>query len=83
MDGILRLWPKCPDTKRRNLSALFGGGQSEKLKLEARGQPEIAADRARVACDKTRISSGATSKTNAEVRLTKEAGSWFIEGGTL
>jgi hypothetical protein len=83
MDAILRLWPKCPEDKKRNLGILFSGGQPGTLKLEAKGQPEIAGDHARVVCDKTRVSPGATSKSSAEVRLMKEAGSWFIDGGTL
>jgi hypothetical protein len=83
MNAILRLWPKCPEDKKRNLGILFNGGQTGTLKLEAKGQPEIAGDHARVLCDKTRVSPGATSKSSAEVRLMKEAGSWFIDGGTL
>jgi AAA-like domain len=82
MEAILRLWPRCPDSKKRYFSALFTGFQPEKLKLEAQGQPEIAADEARVVCDKTRITSGgATSKNTAQVTLIKEAGSWFIKSG--
>jgi AAA-like domain len=83
MNAILRLWPNCPDDKKRHLTSIFSGEQPGTLKLEAKGQPEIAGDHARVVCDKTRVSPNATSKTSAEIKLMKEAGSWFIDGGTL
>jgi AAA-like domain/PEGA domain len=84
MTAILRIWPTCPEVKQKNLNVIFHDGANETLKLEAKGQPEVAGDSARVLCDKTRISSGATNKSTVEVMLKKkEAGSWFIDGGTF
>jgi AAA domain-containing protein/PEGA domain-containing protein len=83
MNTILRLWPSCPDSKKRTLHGLFSNGQSGTLKLDVTGKPKIAGDRALVVCDRTRISTGATSKTTATIQLTRQAGSWLIDGGTL
>ncbi len=83
LDAILRLWPKCPEDKKRNLRNLFSNGQSGTLKLNATAQPKIAGDRAQVICVKTRISSGATSTTSSEILLVKQADSWVIDSGSL
>jgi len=83
LDAILRLWPKCPEDKKRNLRNLFSNGQSGTLKLNATAQPKIAGDRAQVICVKTRISSAATSTTSSEIRLVKQADSWVIDSGSL
>jgi len=83
LNAILRLWPKYPEEKKQILKTLFSNAQSGTLKLEPKMQPQIAGDHARVVCTKTRMSTGSTSKTDAEIRLVKEAGSWLIDGGTL
>jgi len=79
-EGILRVWPSCPEKYRKIIRDSFGSSQTLSLKLEVRGEPEINGDFATVRCQETR--SGALNATSTvTITLVRDRDKWLIQSG--
>ena len=79
-DGILRVWPSCPEKYRKILRESFQSLQPQSLKLEARGEPEIKGNFATVKCQEIR--SGALNATaSVTITLVRDRDKWVIQSG--
>jgi hypothetical protein len=77
LEGILRLWPTCPDRFRKKLKEAFRASASENLKMQMIGQPEIVGDFATVQYEETR-SGQVSTNARATMRLVRQNGRWLI-----
>ena len=79
-EGILRVWPSCPEKYRKIIRDSFNSPQTLSLRLEVRGEPEINGDFATVKCQEVR--SGALNATSAvTITLVRDKDKWLIQSG--
>jgi len=82
LNGIVNLWPSCPDRIKKNLQASFHSGEKQKLQLEVQGDPDIKGNFASVTGQETR-SGSLTSTAQVTMTLVRQNGSWFIQSGNF
>ena len=82
LNGIVSLWPSCPDRIKKNLQASFHSGEKQKLQLEVQGDPDIKGNFASVTGQETR-SGSLTSTAQVTMTLVRQNGSWFIQSGNF
>jgi hypothetical protein len=80
LDGIVSLWPTCPDKVRKALRESFHSAEKQKLKLEVQGDPDIQGNFASVRGQETR-SGSLTSTAPVTITLARQSGGWFIQSG--
>lgn len=78
--GILQVWPSCPEKYKRILRQVFDSAEPDKLKLEVDGEPEIKGNFATVRCQEIRSGSLNTT-TSVTLILVHESGKWVIQSG--
>jgi PEGA domain len=82
LDGIVKLWPSCPDRTKRVLQASFHSAEKEKLQLGVLGDPDIKGNFASVRGQEIR-SGVLTSTAQVTITLVRQNGSWFIQSGNF
>jgi hypothetical protein len=82
LDGIVNLWPSCPDRIRKTLRESFHSTEKQKLKLEVQGDPDIKENFASVRGQETR-SGSLTSTAAVTITLVRQNGGWFIQSGNF
>ncbi len=82
LNGIVNLWPSCPDRIKKNLQASFHSGEKQKLQLEVQGDPDIKGNFASVTGQETR-SGSMTSTAPVTITLVRQSGGWFIQSGNF
>jgi hypothetical protein len=82
LDGIVNLWPSCPDRIRKVLRDSFHSTEKQKLKLEVQGDPDIKGNFASVTGQETR-SGSLTSTAPVTITLVRQSGGWFIQSGNF
>ena len=82
LDGIMNVWPSCPDRIRKTLEASFRSGEKQKLQLVVDGEPDIKGNFASVRGTGTR-SGTLTSTGRVTITLVRQSGNWFIQSGTF
>jgi AAA-like domain/PEGA domain len=82
LDGIVKLWPSCPDRTKRVLQASFHSTEKEKLQLGVLGDPDIKGNFASVRGQEIR-SGVLTSTAQVTITLVRQNGSWFIQSGNF
>jgi len=82
LDGIVNLWPDCPDRTKKTLQASFRAAEKQKLQLELQGDPDIKGNFASVRLQETR-SGSLTSIAPVTITLRRQSGSWFIQSGNF
>jgi hypothetical protein len=82
LDGIVNLWPSCPDRIRKTLRESFHSTEKQKLKLEVQGDPDIKGNFASVRGQETR-SGTLTSTAPVTITLVRQSGGWFIQSGNF
>jgi hypothetical protein len=80
LNGIVNLWPSCPDRIKKNLQASFHSGEKQKLQLEVQGDPDIKGNFAIVRSQDTR-SGSLTSTASVTITLVRQSGGWVIQSG--
>src|SRR5580658_4871469 len=79
LDGIVAVWPSCPEPYKKTYRDSFRSPESQKLKLELE-EPEIQGIMASVKGRETR--SGALNSSSAfTAKLMKQGDRWVIQGG--
>ena len=82
LDGIVNLWPSCPDRIRKILRESFHSADKQKLQLEVQGDPDIKGNFASVRGQETR-SGSLTSTAPVTITLVRQSGGWFIQSGNF
>ena len=82
LDGIVNLWPSCPDRIRKTLRESFHSAEKQKLQLAVQGDPDIKGNFASVRGQETR-SGSLTSTAPVTITLVRQSGSWFIQSGNF
>lgn len=82
LDGIVNLWPSCPDRIRKTLRESFRSAEKQQLQLELQGEPDIQGNFASVRGQETR-SGSLTSTAPVTITLVRQSGSWFIQSGNF
>jgi hypothetical protein len=82
LDGIVNLWPSCPDRIRKTLRESFHSAEKQKLQLTVEGDPDIKGNFASVRCQETR-SGSLTSTAPVTITLVRQSGGWFIQSGNF
>ena len=82
LDGIVNLWPSCPDRIRKSLRESFHSTEKQKLKLEVQGDPDIRGNFASVRGQETR-SGSLTSTAAVTITLVRQNGGWLIQSGNF
>jgi hypothetical protein len=80
LDGIVNLWPSCPDRLRKILRESFHSAEKQKLQLTVEGDPDIKGNFASVRGQETR-SGSLTSTAAVTITLVRQSGGWFIQSG--
>jgi hypothetical protein len=80
LDGIVNLWPSCPDRTRKILRESFHSADKQKLQLEVQGDPDIKGNFASVRGQETR-SGSLTSTAPVTITLDRQSGGWVIQSG--
>jgi hypothetical protein len=79
LDGIVALWPSCPDGYKKVYRESFRSPEAQKLKLEME-EPEIQGIMASVKGKMTR-SGALSSSSNFTAKLVKQGDKWVIQSG--
>jgi hypothetical protein len=82
LDGIVNLWPSCPDRIRKILRESFHSAEKQKLQLTVEGDPDIKGNFASVRGQETR-SGSLTSTAPVTITLVRQSGGWFIQSGNF
>ncbi len=82
LEGIVNLWPSCPDRTKKVLQASFHSTQKQILQLTVEGDPDIKGNFASVRGQETR-SGSLTSTASVTITLVRQSGSWFIQSGNF
>ena len=82
LDGIVNLWPSCPDRIRKNLRESFHSAEKQKLQIAVEGDPDIKGNFASVKGQETRTGS-LTSTGPVTITLVRQSGGWFIQSGNF
>jgi AAA-like domain/PEGA domain len=82
LDGIVNLWPSCPDRIRKMLRESFHSAEKQKLQLTVEGDPDIKGNFASVSGQETR-SGSLTSTAPVTITLVRQSGGWFIQSGNF
>jgi len=82
LDGIVNLWPSCPDRIKKTLRESFHSPEKQRLQLEVQGDPDIKGNFASVRGQETR-SGSLTSTGPITITLVRQSGSWFIQSGNF
>jgi hypothetical protein len=82
LDGIVNLWPSCPDRIRKTLRESFHSAEKQKLQLTVEGDPDIKGNFASVRGQETR-SGSLTSTAPVTITLVRQSGGWFIQSGNF
>jgi hypothetical protein len=82
LDGIVNVWPSCPDRIRKTLRESFRSTEKQKLQLAVQGDPDIKGNFASVKGQETR-SGSLTSTAPVTITLVRQSGSWFIQSGNF
>jgi hypothetical protein len=82
LDGIVNVWPSCPDRIKKTLQASFHSAEKQKLQLEVQGDPDIKGNFASVRGQEIR-SGSLTSTSPVTITLVRQSGSWFIQSGNF
>jgi hypothetical protein len=82
LDGIVNLWPSCPDRIRKILRESFHSAEKQKLQLTVEGDPDIKGNFASVRGQETR-SGSLTSTAPVSITLVRQSGGWFIQSGNF
>jgi AAA-like domain/PEGA domain len=79
LDGIVALWPSCPDGYKKVYRESFRSPEAQKLKLELE-EPELQGIMASVKGKVTR-SGALSSSSNFTAKLMKQGDKWVIQSG--
>jgi hypothetical protein len=82
LDGIVNLWPSCPDRIRKMLRESFHSAEKQIIELTVEGDPDIKGNFASVRCQETRTGS-LTSTGPVTITLVRQSGGWFIQSGNF
>jgi hypothetical protein len=82
LDGIVNLWPSCPDRIRKTLRESFHSAEKQKLQLTVESDPDIKGNFASVRGQETR-SGSLTSTAPVTITLVRQSGGWFIQSGNF
>jgi AAA-like domain/PEGA domain len=82
LDGIVNLWPSCPERTKKVLEASFHSTEKQKLQLTVEGDPDIKGNFASVRGQETRTGS-LTSTAPVTITLVRQSGGWFIQSGNF
>lgn len=82
LDGIVNLWPSCPDRIRKILRESFHSAEKQKLQLTVEGDPDIKGNFASVRGQETR-SGSLTSTAPVTITLVRQSGGWLIQSGNF
>jgi AAA-like domain/PEGA domain len=80
LDGMVKLWPSCPDRTKKVLRDSFHSTEKQKLKFEVEGDPNITGNFAIVKSQETR-SGSLTSTAQVTITLARQSGGWVIQSG--
>jgi hypothetical protein len=80
LDGMIKLWPSCPDRTKKVLRESFHSTDKQKLKFEVEGDPNITGNFAIVRSQETR-SGSLTSTAPVTITLARQNGGWVIQSG--
>ena len=80
LDGMVKLWPSCPDRTKKVLRESFRSAEKQKLKFEVEGDPNITGNFAIVRSQETR-SGSLTSRAPVTITLARQSGGWVIQSG--
>src|ERR1017187_9390769 len=79
LDGIVAVWPSCPDGYKKVYRESFRSPEPQKLKLELE-EPEIQGVMAIVKVKETR-SGALSSSSNFTAKLMKQGDKWVLQSG--
>jgi len=82
LDGIVNLWPSCPDRIRKMLRESFHSAEKQIIELTVEGDPDIKGNFASVRGQETRTGS-LTSTGPVTITLVRQSGGWFIQSGNF
>jgi len=82
LDGIVNVWPSCPDRIRKTLRESFHSPEKQQLQIAVLGDPDIKGNFASVRGQETR-SGSLTSTAPVTITLVRQSGSWFIQSGNF